>query len=77
VLVTRVVGAVMAVAVIVATAVAAATVVAARPMATRPVATAMPGRRRDMTRVAVRATTHGVLTEMAIARVTVTVGRAQ
>jgi hypothetical protein len=46
-------------------------------MAIRPVATAMPGRRRDMTRVAVRATTHGVLTETAIARVTVTVGRAQ
>jgi hypothetical protein len=50
---------------------------AARLMAIRPTATAMPGRRRDMTRAAVRATTHGVLTETAIARVTVTVGRAR
>jgi hypothetical protein len=48
----------------------------ARQMAIKPTATAMPGRRKDMTRAAVRATTHGVLTETATARVTDMAGRA-
>jgi hypothetical protein len=49
----------------------------ARQMAIKPTATAMPGRRRDMTRAAARTTTHGVLTETATARVTDTAGRAR
>jgi hypothetical protein len=48
----------------------------ARPMAIKPTATVTPGRRRDMTRAAVRATTHGVLMETATARATDTAGRA-
>ncbi|HEX4675799.1 MAG TPA: hypothetical protein VH209_10755, partial [Steroidobacteraceae bacterium] len=54
---------------------AASPTAVARLMAIKPTATLMPGSRTDTTRAAVRATTHGVLTETATARVTDTAGR--